>query len=221
MSLDKKDLPQYKLKNEIPNSITHGIGALFALGVLIFFIIKEIKERIPFLRMGPFYFYVFSMLVVFVISTLYHSSKFNSKYRVVMRIIDHSDIYLFVAGTYFPICMSGVEPFSLGIIMAIIEFAFALYGILANSIPNNSKFLRLSAYIVYIIQGWLLLFFLPFGAKVAPEVFWPVLTGGILYSVGAILYAIGKKKIYFHTIFHIFVVLGAVVQFIGIFFLLG
>ena len=221
MSLDTKNLPKYSFKDEIWNSITHGIGFLFSLGVLIFFIIKQISEKIPFLRMGPFYFYVLSMMIVFVFSTLYHTSKFDSKYRAVARIIDHSDIYLFVAGTYFPICMFGVEPSILGIIMASIEFAIAVYGILANAIPNHSKFLRISAFIMYVIQGWLLLMFLPFGAKVPGNVFWPILIGGIVYTVGAILYAIGKKKIYFHTIFHIFVVAGAVVQFIGIYNLLG
>ena len=221
MSLDTKSLPKYSFKDEIWNSITHGIGFLFSLGVFIFFIIKQITEKISFQRMSPFYFYVLSMMIVFVFSTLYHTSKFDSKYRAVARIIDHSDIYLFVAGTYFPICMFGVEPSIFGIIMAAIEFGIAVYGILANAIPNHSKFLRISAFIMYVIQGWLLLIFLPFGAKVSGNVFWPILIGGIVYTVGAILYAIGKKKIYFHTIFHIFVVLGAVVQFIGIYILLG
>ena len=221
MSLDTKNLPKYSFKDEIGNAITHGIGFLFSLGVLIFFIIKQVSEKISFFRMSPFYFYVLTMMIVFTFSTLYHTSKFDSKYRAVARIIDHSDIYLFVAGTYFPICMFGVEPPILGIIMASIEFGIAIYGILANAIPNHSKFLRISAFIMYVIQGWLLLIFLPFGAKVPSNVFWPILIGGIVYTIGAILYAIGKKKIYFHTIFHIFVVLGAVVQFIGIYNLLG
>ena len=217
MSLDTKNLPKYSFKDEIYNSITHGVGFLFSFGVLIFFIIRNISGGFTFIRMYPFYFYVLTMMIVFLVSTLYHSSKFETKYRALLRIIDHSDIYLFVAGTYFPICLFGVLPKNLGIIMAFVEFIFALYGILANVIPNHSKFLKISAYIVYIIQGWLLLFFLPFGAKVTVSVFWPILIGGIVYSIGAILYAIGKKKIYLHTIFHVFVLAGAVVQFIGIY----
>jgi len=220
MAIKTKNLPKYSFRDEIGNSITHGIGFIFSLGVLIFFIVKQIIEKIPFSKMSTFYFYVLTMMIVFTISTLYHTSRFDSKYRYVMRIIDHSDIYLFVAGTYFPICMTGVVPTNLGIIMAIVEFALALYGILTNAIPNNSKFLKITGYIMYIFQGWLLVLFLPFGAKVANNVFWPVLIGGIVYTIGAILYAIGKKKIYFHTIFHVFVVLGAVIQFIGIYNLL-
>ena len=221
MAINKKKLPKYTFREEIFNAITHGIGFLFSLGILIFFIVFESINHIPFKNMYPFYIYVITMMVVFVFSTLYHTSKFDSTYRVVARIIDHSDIYLFVAGTYFPICMIGVVPFKLGLIMAIAEFTLAIFGILANAIPNNIKFLKIAAYVAYIIQGWLLLIFLPFGAKVASNVFWPILIGGIVYTIGALLYAIGKKKIYFHTIFHIFVVAGAIVQFIGIFNLLG
>lgn len=216
-----RDLPKYSFKDEIWNSITHGVGFLFSLGVLIFFVNKEIVGHIPLKEFYPFYVYVITMMIVFIFSTLYHSSKFDSKYRFVARILDHCDIYLFVAGTYFPICMLGVNPPVMGYVMAIIEFSLAIYGILANAIPNNSKFFRISAFIVYVIQGWLLLIFLPFGVKVSENVFWPILIGGIVYTIGAILYAIGKKKIYFHTIFHIFVVAGAVVQFIGIYNLLG
>ena len=221
MTINKKKLPKYTFREEVFNSITHGIGFLFSLGILIFFIVFECANHVPFKEMYSFYIYNITMMIVFVFSTLYHTSKFDSTYRVVARIIDHSDIYLFVAGTYFPICMIGVVPFKLGLIMAIVEFALAIFGILANAIPNNVKFLKITAYIAYIIQGWLLLIFLPFGVKVASNVFWPILIGGIIYTIGAILYAIGKKKIYFHTIFHIFVVAGAATQFIGIYHLLG
>ena len=221
MTTKTRDLPKYSFKDELWNSITHGIGFLFSLGVLIFFVYKEIANHIPFKFFYPIYVYVLTMMIVFVFSTLYHSSKFGSKYRVVARILDHCDIYLFVAGTYFPICMLGTTPTNMGYIMAGIEFAIAIYGILVNAIPNNSNFLRISAFFMYVIQGWLLLIFLPFGVKVAANVFWPILIGGIVYTIGAITYAIGKKKIYFHTIFHIFVLLGAVIQFIGIYNLLG
>ena len=220
MTINKKKLPKYTFGEEIFNSITHGMGFLFSLGILIFFIIFEVVHHIPFKNMYPFYIYDITMMIVFTFSTLYHTSKFNSTYRVVARTIDHSDIYLFVAGTYFPICMIGVVPFKLGLIMAIVEFALAIFGILANAIPNNVKFLKITAYIAYIIQGWLLLIFLPFGAKVASNVFWPILIGGIAYTIGAIIYAVGKKHKYLHSVFHIFVVLGAVIQFIGIYNLL-
>ena len=220
MSLNVNKLPKYSFKNEIGNSISHGIGFLFSLGVLIFFIVHNVVNHLSFMEMAPFYFYVFTMMVVFVISTLYHTSRFNSKYRAIIRIIDHCDIYLFVAGTYFPICLLGILPKNIGIIMMITQFAFATFGILANAIQNNSKFLKISAYFVYVIQGWLLLFFLPFGIEFNFNMFLFILIGGIVYTIGAITYAIGKKKPIYHTIFHIFVVITAIIQFVGIYFLL-
>lgn len=223
MGLDNKvkNLPKYTLKDEIWNSITHGIGFLFSLGVLIYFIVINVLRHIPFSVMASFYFYVFSMMLVFIISTLYHSSKFNSKYRAIMRIIDHSDIYLFCAGTYLPICLLNIAPHNIGIVIAVLQFALATFGILTVAIPNNSKALKAFGYACYIIEGWLLIFFLPFGVTVNFTVFLFILIGGIIYSIGAIIYAIGKKKIWLHTVFHAFVVLGAVIQFIGIYYLLN
>ena len=220
MSLNINKLPKYSFKNEIGNSISHGIGFLFSLSVLIFFIIHNIVNHLSFIEMAPFYFYVLTMMIVFLNSTLYHTSKFNSKYRVIIRIIDHCDIYLFVAGTYLPICLLDIVPHNIGIIMMIVEFLFAIYGILANAIPNNSKFLKISSYLVYVVQGWLLLFFLPFGITYTFNMFLFILIGGVVYTFGAITYAIGKKKPIYHTIFHIFVVVAAIIQFIGIYYLL-
>ena len=223
MGLDNKvkNLPKYTFRDEIWNSITHGIGFLFSLGVLIYFIVINIVRSIPFTVMAPYYFYVFSMMLVFTISTLYHSSKFSTKYRAIMRIIDHSDIYLFCAGTYFPICMFGVMPHNVGIALVITQFALATFGILTVAIPNNSKVLKALGYACYIVEGWILIFFLPFGVTLNFAVFLFVLIGGIIYTIGAIIYAIGKKKIWLHTVFHVFVVLGAVLQFIGIYYLIN
>ena len=223
MGLDNKvkNLPKYTFRDEIWNSITHGIGFLFSLGVLIYFIIINVTRHISFSIMAAYYFYVLTMMIVFVISTLYHSSKFSTKYRAIMRIIDHSDIYLFCAGTYLPICLFNVAPHNVGIALIITQFALATFGILTVAILNNSKVLKALGYACYIIEGWLLVFFLPFGVTLNFNVFLFILIGGIVYSIGAIIYAIGKKQIWLHTVFHVFVVAGAVVQFIGIYYLLN
>lgn len=220
MTTNLKNLPKYSTKDELYNSITHLVGLLFSFAVLIFFIFKHVVNRISFLNMIPYYFYALSMMAVFLFSTLYHTSKANSKRRVILRIIDHSDIYLFVAGTYFPICMYGIENRPVATAILITEFALAITGVLINAIPNNSKLLKTIGYIIYILDGWLLIFFFPFGIGIDFKVFLFVLIGGIVYTVGAITYAIGKKHSYFHSIFHIFVVLAAITQFIGIYFLI-
>lgn len=220
MTLDVNKLPNYSRRNEIGNSITHLIGLLFAIGSLLFFIIYAINNNLDIAYMYPYYLYSLSMMLVFLVSTLYHSSPLKSKKRTILRMLDHSDIYLFVCGTYFPICMYGITVNNVSIIIMILEISLATIGIILNLIPTNNKIVRLLSYIIYLIIGWLIIVFYPFniGLDFLPFIF--ILGGGIVYTIGAIIYAIGKKKPYFHTVFHVFIVFAAIIQFIGIYYIL-
>ena len=220
MTTDVTLLPKYSKREEIGNASTHFVGALFGLGTLIAFIIIGIQKEYSFLHMIPFYTYSFFMILMFFISGLYHSRRFDSKSRAIVRIIDHSDIYAFVAATYFPICMYGVSKEPLGIVMLSIQVGLGLLGIILNVIPNNLRLVKFLTFLIYIIQGWLLIIFYPFDIGIPFNVFIFILIGGILYTVGSILYGIGKYKRWSHTWFHTFVLLAAVMQFVGIYFLL-
>jgi len=220
MTADVKKLPTYSFKEEVANSITHLIGLFFAIGTLVFFICYHVLNSKSFLFMVPFYTYSLIMMMVFFISSFYHSSRFGSKKRAVVRIIDHCDIYAFVAATYFPICVHGIANQVAAIAMMIIEVSLALVGIAINLLPRSNKVLEIICYFIYLIDGWLLIVFFPFNVGIEFNVFFFVLIGGIVYSVGAIVYAIGSKKKWFHSIFHIFVVMAAIIQFIGILFIL-
>ena len=220
MTADKKHLPTYSLGEEIMNSITHLVGLFFGIATLVFFIIFNVTHDVSFSFMIPFYIYSLIMMMVFFISSFYHSSKFGSKRRAVARIIDHCDIYAFVAATYFPICVHGLTNQSAAIAIMVIEVSLALAGIILNLIPTNSKVISIITYFIYIIDGWLMIFFYPFNIGLEFNVFLFVLLGGIVYTIGAITYAIGSKRKWFHSIFHVFVVLAAMTQFVGILFLL-
>ena len=213
----KRNLPQYTHKQELWNSITHLVGVAFSLVVLSIVIYLSNKYLLSFRYTYPFYIYFLSMFVVFSISTIYHASPLNSRLRQVFRIIDHSDIYLFVAGTYTPICVCAISDHMISISLLIIEYALALAGILVTVFGLNNKKLELVGYIIYLIEGWALMFFYPFNQCLDFNIFIYILAGGIVYTAGAIAYGIGKKNIWFHTIFHIFIVLAAVIQFIGIY----
>ena len=219
MTANPKRLPTYSRGEEIANSISHLIGFLFAISTLVFFFIESFIHHFGFIYMVPYYVYSLCMMMVFFVSSLYHSSKFGSKRRAVTRIIDHCDIYAFVVATYFPICVYGLTNKMMSTMIMIIEVALAIAGIVINLIPKNNKALNIIAYIIYIIDGWLMIVFYPFGSGLAFKPFLFILLGGIVYSVGAVTYAIGSKKKWFHTIFHIFVVLAAITQFIGIYFI--
>ena len=120
MTADVNLLPKYTRQEEIYNSGSHFLGALFSVATLITFIVMEFTKGYSFVHMIPFYTYSLFMFLMFFISGLYHSRRFDSKSRAVIRIIDHSDIYAFVAATYFPICMYGIsnEPLAIGILIS-------------------------------------------------------------------------------------------------------
>lgn len=219
MGTDVNSLPKYTRKEEIMNSLTHLVGLIFGLGTLFFFIVYQLRNNLSFSYMLPFYVYSICMMMVFFVSTFYHSSPLGSKKRAIARIIDHCDIYVFVAATYLPICVHGLENRTAAIIIMIIEAILAIMGVLFNAIPNQSKVIKIISYFIYLVDGWLLIFFFPFGIGISFNVFIFILIGGIVYSIGAITYALGKKRIWFHSLFHAFVVAAAVLQFIGIYFL--
>ena len=220
MTADVRSLPTYSAKEESMNSLTHFVGLVFAFATLVVFIVYQIINQLSFSYTFPFYIYSLVMMMVFFVSSLYHSSEFGSKRRAVVRIIDHCDIYAFVAATYLPICVHGIQNTTAAMVIMIVEVALALIGIAINLIPTNSKVLKVISYLIYIIDGWILIAFYPFGIGMEFNVFLFVLLGGIVYSIGAIVYALGKRKEWFHSVFHVFVVLAAILQYVGILFLI-
>ena len=213
----KRTLPKYTHKQELWNSLTHLLGAIFSLIVLAVFITIQMKHNLTFKYMYPFYIYFIFMFMVFMNSSLYHSSPQNSKIRVVCRVIDHCDIYLFVAGTYTPICLREISDYNISTALIVIQWSLAIIGFLVTILGLGNKKCDLVGYIIYIIQGWAVIFFYPFKQVLDFNVFIFILLGGVVYTIGAISYAIGKKNKWFHTYFHIFILTAAIIQFIGIY----
>lgn len=213
-------LPKYSKGEEINNSISHFLGAIFAIITMFIFIIINIKKEYSFLYMLPFYIYSLFMYIMFFVSGLYHSRPFNSKSRAITRIIDHSDIYAFVAATYFPICMVGISNVPVRYTLLIIEVSLGLIGIILNLLPYDTRLITVITFIIYIVQGWIIIFFYPFNIGLPFINFLFILLGGIIYSLGSVMYGVGRYKKYSHTVFHYFVLIAAILQFIGIYFLL-
>lgn len=132
-----------------------------------------------------------------------------------MRIFDHIFIYVAIAGTYTPIAISVIGGLHAVLILCV-QWVMVLFGILYKSIAKNSmpKF----SLMIYLVMGWSLIIFMPlFIKKANPLLFWLILAGGILYSVGAAIYARKGFK-YHHMVWHLFVFLGTLTHFIGICF---
>lgn len=210
--LDKKiNLPKYKLGEELINSISHGIGALLAIAALVLLVIKANTG----LELLSVLIYTISSFILYLMSCLYHSLKPNNAKRV-FRIIDHCSIFLQIAGTYTPILILKISGV-LGWTMFGIIWGLAILGIVLNSIDLN-KFKKMSMFL-YLLMGWCIIF--SFKSLWISMNHWGILLGligGIIYTIGAILYGIGKKKKYIHSVFHIFCLLAGICFFFTIYF---
>lgn len=211
--MEKKKSPKYTLGEEIVNAITHGVGALFGIVALVLTIIFSVKNHNT-IGLVSSIIYAVSMIFMFTSSCIYHALSPNIKGKKVMRIIDHCDIYIFIAGCYTPFCLSTIGG-STGWIIFGINWACAVIGVILNSI-NLEKF-KVPAFLIYLIMGWMIVFsFKSLSANLAPMGIKLLLLGGIVYTLGAVFYLIGSKKRYIHSVFHVFVLLGAITQFLSI-----
>lgn len=147
-------------------------------------------------------------------STLYHSLKVNNAKRV-FNIIDHCSIFLLIAGSYTPYVLVTLKG-ALGWTIFGIIWGAAILGIVFNAIDLN-KYRKISL-IAYLIMGWIIVFaFKPLADNLSSPGVILLVLGGVAYTIGAIFYALGKKKKYMHSIFHFFVLAGSILQFFSIF----
>ena len=222
MSIDEVKIPTYSLAEELINSISHGLGAIFGIVALCMMLSKTIPTGDPFAIVSSIIYGV-SLVILFTISCIYHSLAIN-RGKKVFRILDHDAIYILIAGTYAPYMLVGLRPHNvwnmgtgtLAYLMFAIVWACCIVGAVFNSI-NIHKYKKLSM-ACYLIAGWVVV-----GALV---VLWNIITpagvllllgGGIVYTIGSVIYAMGKTRKYFHSIFHIFVLIGAVMMFISVY----
>ncbi|MCX7842920.1 MAG: hemolysin III family protein [Clostridia bacterium] len=199
---------------EVANAVTHGVASLLVLFALPFVSIIAYEKGTVVDVVGVTVFCI-SIFLMFLMSTLYHIMDYETKHKVVMRILDHIFIYVAIAGTYTPIALSVIGGWYAYVILGI-QWAMVIFGILYKSVSRHS--MPKVSLLIYLIMGWTLIIFMPlFIQKANPLLFWLVLAGGVLYSIGALLYARKGFK-YHHMVWHLFVFLGALTHFIGICF---
>ena len=195
---------------EIANSITNGIGTLFAAAALIFLIITATKSGEP-VRIVSFAVYGSSLLIMFLMSTLYHSLMFT-RARHVFRILDHTSIFLFIAGSFTPFILITIESSARWIMLSVI-WTIAV-GAIIYTVFNVHKTNLLLFF--YLAMGWLGVFiFKPYAMHrpVLGLIF--LIAGGLLYSLGTIFYK-WKKLVFHHSVWHAFVLVAAACHFVSI-----
>lgn len=204
-----KNPPKRPLLQEIGNSVSHGAGSVFAIVALILMLVNS-ETAVE--RVGAV-IYFFGMFTMFTASCLYHAFRYGSAVKRLFRRFDYSSIYLMIGATFAPVLLVHFGD-TFGIVFFIIQWAVIALGISLVGVfgPTRLRFIHIP---LYVVLGWSALMLMPgmLEGKFAMAMW--ILAGGIVYSIGIIPYAMKYKAS--HFIWHFFVVLGALTQWIGIF----
>ena len=213
--LMERPFPDYTPLEEKLNSWSHLFGVLCAVVMLALSIRVSIGK--PSIYMVCSVVYVSSVLLTMLGSGIYHGLP-KGKAKQVMRVVDHCDIFVTIAGTYTPITLLGICSVNpvMGKVIFAIEWGLALVGVVLNAIDLK----RYSAFSMacYLGMGWCVIISLwpAIQAMTLAGFLW-IIGGGVAFTIGAVLYLIGKKKRYRHFLFHVFVLLGLILQFVGVY----
>ena len=214
--LQDRLLPVYTRAEENMNMISHIVGGGLGVLILVLCVLRSALHGNIWGIVGSA-IYGSSMVCLYTMSSVYHGLKSGTGKKV-MQIIDHCTIYFLIAGTYTPITLSALRPVYPAIGWGLFFFEWALTAAAVTLTAIDLKKYNVFSMICYIGMGWAVLPFIPQTMEVLTlPGFWLLLSGGISYTLGAILYGIGSTKKWFHSVFHIFVVLGSVLQFLSIF----
>ncbi|MDD3959346.1 MAG: hemolysin III family protein [Clostridiaceae bacterium] len=210
------------LGEEIGNSITHGVMAIFMLGILPYAAIRaynrapEGQEALDAFGTSVF---VISVFLMFLSSTIYHSMARATKHKAVMNRIDHIMIFFAIAGTYTPICLSVIGG-SWGLGLCIAQWALVIAGTLFKALAF-SKSIRSYVFTIaiYLLMGWMVLLCLPLLKETASAAtFWLIVAGGFCYTAGIVSFALKFK--FSHMVWHFLVDFGAICHLLAIVFFL-
>jgi hemolysin III len=197
------------------SAITHGVGAGLALIGAVYLLIGSALAG-NWLSFAMFAVYGASMVCLYTASTLYHCLRTSVPTRLALRKYDHCSIYLLIAGSYTPICVAVLDG-RIGLPLLTGIWALAAAGITLTIGKGNIP--RVVSSVIYLVMGWLAIFaIVPLYRSLSAAGFFWLLAGGILYTIGGVLYALkwpGRNNPRFgcHEIFHVFILLGSVCHF--------
>lgn len=215
---EKIPLPDYTKGEEIFNMVSHIAGGAMGIVVAVLCIVFAAINGNAYSVVSAAIFGSM-MILLYSMSSIYHGLSPKLKAKRVFRVLDHCTIFFLIAGTYTPIALCTIREYNtaLGWTYFGIVWGIAALGVTLTAI-NLEKF-KVLGMILYIALGWCILPVLPklvtlMGSGGVIFLF----LGGISYTIGAVLYGVGKKKRYMHSVFHIFVVIGSLLHFFCILF---
>ncbi|MBU5366055.1 hemolysin III family protein [Enterococcus devriesei] len=210
--MEMKFSRKYQITNEVLNAVTHGVGVVLSI-VGFVFLLRKAETGLDYVS---FTIYGVSLLLLFLASTLYHSLIFT-KAKKVFQVFDHCSIYLLIAGTYTPYCLLYIKG-TIGIVLLSIIWLAAIVGIVYKSLTlSKVKSVSKLSTILYNVMGWAVVIALPsLYQNVGLKGLLLLVGGGVAYTVGSVFYSM-KNKRFMHVVWHLFVMLGALLMFFSIY----
>ncbi len=210
-------LPIYTKREESINMTTHIVGGGLGVIYLILCVIFSILHN-SIIGVISSFVYGICLITLFTVSSIYHGLP-DSTAKKVLQVIDHCAIYFMIAGTYTPIVLCAIRKENPFIAWLIFGIVWSLTAIATTFTAIDLNKYKKFSMICYILMGWCIIAFMKVTYQAIGTggiVF--LALGGILYTIGAVLYGIGKKKCYVHSLFHLFVDLASLMHFFCIFF---
>lgn len=212
---DVKKFNNQTMGEEIANAITHGVGALATMAGSAVLIVRAcmVSDAIGIVSAA---IYSFTMIVLFIMSTLYHSLT-HPVAKKVFQVFDHCSIFLLIVGTYIPISLAMIRG-ALGWVLFGIEVGVAAFGITMNAI-SVAKWHKLSLWL-YVLMGWcVIVAIFPIAKLIGSDpVAWTLMFGGGLAYTGGMVFYRARRPRFMHMIWHLFVILGAALFYVFIYF---
>ena len=204
-------IPSYSLGEELFNAISHGLGALLSIAALVLMLIRARNA----LEVTTAAIFGTSMIFLYSISCVYPALSPGLRGKKVLRVLDHCSVFLLVFGTYIPASLLGVSGVRGWLLFGLVAFFTAL-GIVFTALDLERY--QLAAVICQLLSGWSILMGVSNlrAALGLQGLIW-MIAGGVMYSIGAILYGIGKNRKYCHSVFHVFCLLGTFCHFWAIY----
>ena len=203
----------YSTGEEIANSVTHGVAALLSIaGLVVMLSMMPVTAGAATITAAA----VFgaSMIFLYTASTLYHAIP-NIRVKRILQVLDHSAIYVMIAGSYTPFCLVTLKG-TTGTMLCIAVWSIALAGIILQPVlMKRAEWLNC---LLYLLLGWcVVLVFEPLMAALPSAGIWLLAAGGVVYSLGVIFY-LWERIPYNHAIWHLFLLGGTVLQFFSVLF---
>lgn len=212
IKLADRILPTYTKGEEIFNMVSHIVGAAMGIVAIVLGIIFSALHGNGY-GIASSIVYGITLILLYTMSSIYHGLSPERTAKKVFQVIDHCSIFLLIAGTYTPFCLCTLREYSPTIGWSIfgIVWGLAIIGIILNSI--DLKKYKVFSMICYLVMGWCIIAKINIVMQTLGTTgFSLLLSGGIVYTIGAIFYGVGKKHKWMHSVFHLACVIGSLLQ---------